>query len=152
MAMVGTTKIVVTEHFKYAAVGDAAAGALIDHAVEFGLQFAQQTDASAYVLPVAAGNGVDLGAGAVAFAGEVDEFADLLDGETELAGVADEVQTLAVGAGVAPLAARGAGAGHQQALVLVVAQGLDVDTGLFRELADRERVWVGHVRLNLQGL
>lgn len=150
--MIGAAEVVVAEDFEDAAVGDAAAGAFVDHAVEFGLEFAQQADAAAHVLAVAAGDGVDLGAGAVAFGGEVDEFADLVDREAELAGVADEVQALAVGPGISPLAARRAGARHQQALVLVVAQGLDVDAGLLGELADGEGAGVGHLRLNLQGL
>ena len=152
MAMIGATVVVIAEDFEYAAFGDAAAGAFADHAVEFGLEFAQHADAAAYVLPVTAGNGVNLGAEAVALGGQVDQLANPLDGESELAGVADEVQALAVGLRVASLAARGPGAGDKQALLLVVAQGLDVDTGLLRELANRKRVISGHAGLNLQRL
>lgn len=150
MAVVGAAEVVVAEDFENAAIGDAAAGAFVDHAVEFGLEFAQQADAAPYVFAVATGDGVDLGAGAVAFGREVDEFADLLDGETELAGVADEMQALAIGPGVTALAAGGTGAGHQQAFLLVITQSLDVDAGLFCELADREWIGVGHGGLNLQ--
>ena len=152
MAVVAAAEVVVAEDFQYAAVGDATAGTFADHAVEFGLEFAQHVDAAAYVLAVAAGDGVDLGAGAVALGGQIDQLANLIDGESEFPGMADEMQALAFGLRVAPLAARGAGAGDEQALLLVVAQGLDVDAGLFREPADREGVIFGHADLNLQRL
>lgn len=85
--------------------GDAAAGAFVDHAVQLALELAQQQDAPADLFAVATGHGVDVGEGAVSVRGEGDEFANRVDGEAEFPCVANEVQALAIGWGVAALAA-----------------------------------------------
>src|SRR5688500_10949842 len=72
-------------------------------------------------------------------AGQLEQLAYLLQGETQGLGAADEAQPADLGGLVAAIARRAPRRGRKQALAFVVAHGVDGDTGLLREFTDLHR-------------
>ena len=95
----------IGQHLNDAAFPDVAARALLDHGLHLLPEAGQPRDPVVDVGEVLSGDGVRLPAGPVGMAGQVEQGADVLDLEAELAGVPDEPQRpdvgLAVGAPVA---------------------------------------------------
>ena len=110
----GTERMIV-QLLDDTAVLDAAAGALIEHAVQLGLECAQPSDALLHLGKAGARDGIGRGAGLAGAFGETEEIADRWNCEAEVARVADEAQPVEVGLAIAPLVAAGAAGCRDQA-------------------------------------
>jgi len=69
---------------------------------------------------------------------QADQFANRLERQAEIAGMADEGQPVEFGAGVAALVAGGTFRRVDQAHLLVIADGRHLDAGASRHFADGE--------------
>lgn len=70
--------------------------------------------------------GVDTRARLIAIVDKCQQFADIVEGKTEVAGAADKGQTLRIGGAVAAVIGVGSRRGREQADAFVVADGLGV--------------------------
>lgn len=129
---------VISENFDHTAVGDAAVGALFDHALEFEPQRPKMFDTSIDFRELFARDRVGGFTGLIGSIGEAEEVADRFEREAELARVADERQSADVRSAVKPLVPAGTLGSSEQPDLLVVADRLHLAAGGIGEASDRE--------------
>ncbi len=131
--------VVVAEHLDDAAFGDTAVLAFLDHALDLAAQGGEAGDLLVDIGEMQPGDRIDITAGAVRLVGEIEQLADRLDCEAEIAGMADEAQPLDRRAVIGPPVAVGPIGDRQQADILIVADGGNLDAGRLGDGADRNR-------------
>jgi hypothetical protein len=92
--VVGAAMGMVAQNLDYAAVADAASGALVHHTLQFGLQGLQTRDAAFYCLQLGARNRIDLAAGLLRAVRQAQKVADRFQREAKFTGMADEGEAI----------------------------------------------------------
>ena len=131
---------VVGQGLQDAAVAGGAAAAGVRHADQFGPQRLQPPQLIFHCGKLAARQRMHLLAGALGMVGQRKQRPHRVEGEAELAGMADEVEALQVRAAVNPVPSLGAGRHRQQADLLVPADRLHLAPGAAAEFADAKGV------------
>ena len=134
---VGHAEVVVAQHLDDAAVGDLAAPAVRQHALQLRLQGLQPRNAVLDRLELGLGNRVDRLAGPFRLVGKAEELADRVERKAQLARVADESHALHMRILVEPLVPLRTHRRGQDADLLVVPDRLDLAARLTGDMADR---------------
>lgn len=105
--MVVGAEVVVGQRPDDVAIADLVGMAMAGDALQLRLQLAQPGDLAPHGGKLLGGDAVGVVAGALGVLAEVDQLADRVNGEAEVAGMADEGEPVALLAGIAPLVAFG---------------------------------------------
>ncbi len=92
--MFAVAKRVIAEGGQYGAIAHRAVVAAFHDALEFMLEAFQARNARAHLLQMLTGNAIRRFTGLFGMTAQFDQFADRVDAETEIAGVADEGKPL----------------------------------------------------------
>ncbi len=136
--MIVGAEVVVGERPDNVAVADLVGMAMAGDALQLGFQLAQPGDLAPHGGKLLGGDAIGVVTGALGMLAELYQCADRVDGEAEVAGVADEGEAVALLAGIAPLVAlRALGMGEQPHL-FVIADGGNLDARFPGKIADRQ--------------
>lgn len=117
------TKAVIGERLDDAAVADTTMPTLVNHPSEFELKSLKSLDAVFDLAQVVSGNAVGLVARRLRLGGHGQKRTDILNFESELAGMSDEVEAADLGGAVTPLASLGPWRRREKSNLLIEADG-----------------------------
>lgn len=120
------------------AVLERAAVARADHAGQFSPKRPEPFDLALDLSEMLGGQCIDSLAGIVGVGRQAEQFENVLDGETEVAGVADEFQPFEVRFRIAPLPTPGSGRRRHQAAFLIVSDRRDFRVAATGQIANRQ--------------
>lgn len=135
--VIAGAQIVIGQGFDDPAGPDLAVTAGGDHGGQRGTKAFEARDLAIDVEKLSRRDRIGFGAGLFGMRRQLQEGPDVVEGEPQLAGVADEFEALQIGLGVAPLVPLGSRRRAHEPLLLIVPDGLDFGSRDPREIADR---------------
>lgn len=129
--MVAGTMLVIAQDLNDSAVTDTAMATFLDHALELPTKRPELAETDFDLFEMGARNGIGGGATGAGIVGQLQQFADFLDPETEFSGMADELQPLHIFGAIEPVASICALEGLDQPDLLIVSNCLHFSCGQF---------------------
>lgn len=129
-----SAKCVISQHLYDAALADAAMAFTTDHPFQLFAQRGELSDFCLHLGEVAMNDRIRFGTGTVGIRAENDQFANLINLETELSGVADKFQPSHILKSVTPLPTLAAGWRSQQANAFIKADCRHFHAGFIGQL------------------
>jgi hypothetical protein len=129
---------VIGDHLDYPTLADAAVSAFVYHSSELRPKGVETTYAVFDLVEVTAGNAIGLVTGLLRLTGQPQKLADILDLESELTGVANEIEAPNLCRAIAPLLPFSAKRRRKKPDLLIVANCRHFHGGSLRQIADRQ--------------
>lgn len=129
--MISKTFGMIAQNFEYTTIRGVAATAFMHHALQLGPQRFQPRHSLLNLFELPARDTVGFMTGAIRIVGQIKQFAYRLKRKPQLAGVTDKSQAIQFGMAITPLATFGAPRFRHKSDLLVVADRLNLGSGLF---------------------